>query len=799
MFDLFPPHLADFYKCSHIRQYPEGTEYVYSNFTPRADKNFECPNFDHKVTFFGLQGICQWLLIDLWNKNFFDRPKKEVIDKYKQRMDRSLGLNSVSVEHIGALHDLGYLPVRIKALPEGSRVDIRVPLYTIINTDPKFFWVTNYLETQLSAELWKMITSATLAYEYRKLLDKFASDTGSDRSFVDWQGHDFSMRGMSGVWDATQSGAAHLLSFRGTDTISAIDYIEQYYDANDYVSGSIPASEHSVVTIGGKEDELETLYRLITKVYPKGMFSFVADSYDHFKVITDYAQRLKYIILNRDGKLVFRPDCYDEETQILTPQGWKYFRDIDENQLVAQVLQDGSHQFVKPLKYVSQKYEGDMYHFKDHHGKIDLLVTPNHRMVWLKEGKFFIQEAEISGGYWNKDIIRTARALDKGRTLSPLERIKIAFQADGSFCTRTKSTIRFSFSKKRKIERLKYLADMAGITHASYELKDKRVEIHLSIDASLFQKDLDWVDTSDLCSNWCNEFLEELSHWDSSVRNKGRFKFDTTIKKVIDVVELVAISAGRGVVISQASDDRKDHFSDIYTAHIMKDNMFDGHCVRKNKISYNGNVYCVQVPSGMLLVKRGRGTAVCGNSGDPFKIIVGDPNAPHGSPEYKGSVECLWDIFGGTYTSKGYRTLDSHVGLIYGDSISLETARMILEGLKGKGFSSQNIVYGIGSFSYQYCTRDTFGTAIKATYGVVNGVPREIYKDPKTDSGMKKSAKGLLRVEFEDGKYVLYDQQTPEQERQGLLETLFENGKLLRKQSFKEIREFLHNPILQIA
>lgn len=159
--------------------------------------------------------------------------------------------------------------------------------------------------------------------------------------------------------------------------------------------------------------------------------------------------------------------------------------------------------------------------------------------------------------------------------------------------------------------------------------------------------------------------------------------------------------------------------------------------------------------------------------------------------EQKGAVECLWDIFGGTITNKGYQTLDSHIGLIYGDSISLKTASEILKRLAAKGFSSANIVFGIGSFTYNYVTRDTLGTAIKATHAVVNGEPIDLYKDPKTDSGMKKSAKGLLRVEYENGHYVLYDQQTEEQEKQGLLETVFENGKLVKKQTLAEIRDRL--------
>ena len=127
---------------------------------------------------------------------------------YQKRMDNSLGSGAVGIEHIEALWNLGFLPVEIKALPEGSRVPMRVPMFTIENTYPEFFWLVNYLETQISAEIWKSITSATSAYEYRRLLMSYAIITGSALDFVPFQGHDFSFRGMSGIYDAASSGGS---------------------------------------------------------------------------------------------------------------------------------------------------------------------------------------------------------------------------------------------------------------------------------------------------------------------------------------------------------------------------------------------------------------------------------------------------------------------------------------------------------------------------------------------------------------------------------------------------------------
>lgn len=158
-------------------------------------------------------------------------------------------------------------------------------------------------------------------------------------------------------------------------------------------------------------------------------------------------------------------------------------------------------------------------------------------------------------------------------------------------------------------------------------------------------------------------------------------------------------------------------------------------------------------------------------------------------PENKGVIELLWDTFGGTINEKGYKVLDPHIGAIYGDSITLSRAQQICQRLMEKGFCSTNVVFGIGSYTYQYNTRDTFGFAMKATWCQVSGVAHNIFKDPITDDGTKKSAKGLVRVDLVNGEYVLTDQCTPEQEAGGCLETIFENGKMVKLTTLREIRD----------
>jgi nicotinamide phosphoribosyltransferase len=175
------------------------------------------------------------------------------------------------------------------------------------------------------------------------------------------------------------------------------------------------------------------------------------------------------------------------------------------------------------------------------------------------------------------------------------------------------------------------------------------------------------------------------------------------------------------------------------------------------------------------------------DSGDPADILCGNPNGKT-EAEKKGVVELLWDIFGGTLNNKGYKELVPQIGAIYGDSITLKRAEDICRRLMENGFASTNIVLGIGSYTYQYNTRDTFGFAMKATYGEVNGEGREIFKDPITDDGTKKSAKGLMKVVLKEGKYELIDQVSWEEENQGELKEVFRDGKMIRETSLAEGR-----------
>lgn len=485
--------VTDGYKLDHRRQYPKGITVVKSNLTARSDahNNLGLEKTDGTV-FFGLQGFLLGTLNELF-ADFFDSPWFNIEGPYLSALNAYLGPNHrITADHLLALHSKGYLPIKISALPEGTLTPIGVPMLVIENTDPEFAWLTNHLETLISTSIWLPITSASTARAYKKFLKAAAERTGASQEFVEFQGHDFSMRGMASLSAALSSGAAHLTAFKGTDTVPAINYLDKYYLANsaeNLVGMSVPATEHSVMCAGGNGyDEYSTIRRLITELYPTGIVSIVSDTWDFWNVLTNITTLLKDVILQRDGKVVFRPD-----------------------------------------------------------------------------------------------------------------------------------------------------------------------------------------------------------------------------------------------------------------------------------------------------------------SGDPVKIICGDPDAPKGSNEYKGAVKILDEIFGHTVNAKGFKTLNQHVGLIYGDSITYQRMVDIITRLEAAGYASDNIVLGIGSFTYGYVTRDTYAMAIKATYVVINGLGKSIFKKPATDSGTKNSAVGEVDVVNLNGVLTLVDDRNRNDPAiVGLpseLRVVYNNGHLPTIYSLQEIRD----------
>ncbi len=302
-----PVFLIDFYKFGHIDQYPKDVKRIWVNFTPRSTR----VEGEKGVIFFGLQRFIKKVLMEQFNLHFFNRPWSQIEHDYKLVMKKTLGVNA-RTDHIRQLWNYQSLPLDIYALPEGVFVPLGVPALVMVNNQDWAFWLPNYIETMMSNNLWHGCTSASTAHRYRRVFLKHAKAAGeTDFGFVDWQGHDFSYRGLSGDESAKISGMGHLLSFSGTDTLPAILDANHYYNADLSVGGSVPATEHSVMCAGSQESEQETFRRLIEDVYPTGVVSIVSDTWDLWKVLTEIVPNLKNKILARDGKIVIRPDSGD--------------------------------------------------------------------------------------------------------------------------------------------------------------------------------------------------------------------------------------------------------------------------------------------------------------------------------------------------------------------------------------------------------------------------------------------------------------------------------------------------------
>lgn len=302
----------DAYKLFHHKAYAHGTTRVNVNLTARSGKLSNIVGFDEGVVFVGLQGYIKEYLQGKW-QTFFDSPIEQVSKEMKEFATAVLG-KDYDVSHIEKLHAHGKMPLVIRALPEGSLVPYKVPMLTVENTVDDFYWLPNFIETQMSAYLWGMITSATTAFQYRKVFDKYAKKTGYWQGLPQFQAHDFSARGLIGQDAQRLVGAGHLFSSAGTDTLPAIDYMVQNYNADvtkELVGCSVDATEHSVMCSWEQHNEQDLLKHLITEVTPTGIVSIVSDTWDLWRVVTEYLPNLKSDIESREGdmsKVVIRPD-----------------------------------------------------------------------------------------------------------------------------------------------------------------------------------------------------------------------------------------------------------------------------------------------------------------------------------------------------------------------------------------------------------------------------------------------------------------------------------------------------------
>lgn len=288
--------LTDSYKVSHARQYPPKTQNIYSYFESRGGE------FDNCV-FFGLQ---------YYLKRYLEGVvvTKENINEARDYYDKHLGIGMMNESGWNHIVNKcgGKLPVRIKAVPEGTIIPTSNVLMTVENTDPECYWLTNYIETLL-VQIWYPITTATIS-KFQKNVLTAALEKSGDPSLVDFKLHDFGCRGVETMESAAIGGCAHLVNFMGSDTVPAIVLAREYYN-EDMAAFSIPAAEHSTITSWGKDGE-EDAFRNMLKIYPDGLVAVVSDSWDFRNAVKElWGKKLKLNVLHRNGTLIIRPDSGD--------------------------------------------------------------------------------------------------------------------------------------------------------------------------------------------------------------------------------------------------------------------------------------------------------------------------------------------------------------------------------------------------------------------------------------------------------------------------------------------------------
>ena len=314
---------SDYYKQVHWNQYPKGVTKVVSYFTPRMSRLASSGS----LVMFGLQSFVKEFLIDSFRTNFFGRPKEEIIAEYRHYMDNTLGEGLYGIERVEELYDLGYLPIEIRALPEGTRVPVGVPMFEISNTHPRFAWLTNALESVISCEMWHGMISANVGVMYREIVDKYYDLTCDDNIPHRRALGDFSMRGQESKRSAYKSSAGWLLSFVNTATVPAIAFLEEYYNCDcskEEVGFGAVSTEHSVMcsnfAVDGDEETM--VKRLLTEIYPNTSFSMVSDSYDYWNLVNNILPKCKDEIMAHNGCLLIRGDSGDP-VQVVTDTVFK--------------------------------------------------------------------------------------------------------------------------------------------------------------------------------------------------------------------------------------------------------------------------------------------------------------------------------------------------------------------------------------------------------------------------------------------------------------------------------------------
>lgn len=423
--------MTDFYKATHMMQYREGITHFTSYLTPRGSRF----NSINDMVVFGIANFVNEYLIKNFNENFFNLNtrtiEREVVDTLCNGLGYPTEMACRTVEKIMGLYELGYLPIELNGLPEGTICPMGVPAIEIRSTHKDFAWVAQSIESLLSCEFWHPAVSATIGHEYAKIAKAAYKETVDDTISYRTAMCDFSMRGQESNASAVASGAAFLASFNNCSTIQSREYVrENYCDEKPVVMGGLTSTEHSVMcsdfAICG--DERETYRRLLTEIYPNTSFAAVCDSYDFWNVVTNILPSLRDEIEAHNGFLGVRHDS-DEPVHALCgieKINLRNFFGVDSDAIDEDLFEDYIHEFLdndyspntmKPFEMyfryycspLEEQYDGEVLEGvykiapkRDSEGYIFYNIEKlRDTMTW--EDKGMVQALyELFGGYTNE-------------------------------------------------------------------------------------------------------------------------------------------------------------------------------------------------------------------------------------------------------------------------------------------------------------------------------------------------------------------------------------------------------------
>lgn len=704
---------------------------------------------------------------------------KEKIQEAKFLMSKHFGTDKVFDEKVWDIivdKYEGKLPIEIWALPEGSVIEQKNVVFKVIPLADEFADLAAYLETILMRS-WYSISVSTNSLHAADVARYYFNKTSDNYEGWKFLLHDFGSRGVTTREQAQIGGAMHLLSFSGTDNLDGLRWLIKHYDHENW-----------------------------TKRFSE-----------------DYTLKRGYSVCA----------CYDKETEILTNKGWKYFCDLLQTDKVATYNENGDIIFEIPSKIHKYKFDGELIKFKKTKGYnyVDMLVTPNHRMIRtdMKENKLTVFEAgkdfdNIRYGYNNKNKYIISGKINNNNSivLTDLERLKIAFQADGTFPSHkddyTSNCIRFGFKKERKIKRLLKILSNLDFEYTQTKYENGYTSFWINCKDNVFSKYFDWINFDNISYDWCNDFINELQYWNGNVTH-NTIIYSSSDKVNIDAVQAICAISNKKTKYNGYLDKRGNR-KFIHTLNILRNKTtISGMNTGREKVQYNDDVYCVTVNSGMLVVRRNNIVVVSGNSehmvmsiegregekdvyrrilkkfstGDLKDVIISlvsdtydiyktidwltsDPemlsyiksrNAnnvirPDSGDPFEVIIKML-DILtqniGYTYNSKGYKVLNHNIKILQGDGINLNSYVALIRFLCDEHkWSIDNFVFGSGGGLLMTFNRDTTQFAIKCSHATYKDGTEIDVYKDPITGSGKKSKKGKLWSFKIDGKFETYNE-----------------------------------------